>query len=66
MASNTPCIIENCDQTCKPASRFNICVRCRGRIGYAILKGPGWTTDRKRKLTMYQDRFQYLGYRRER
>lgn len=64
MTSKTNCIIENCDQTCSPRSRFNICARCRNRIGYAILKGSGWAMDRKRKLVMYQDRFQYLGYRK--
>lgn len=63
MSSNA-CIIENCDQVCKPNSRFNICVRCRGRIGYAILKGPGWTMSRKRKLALYTDRMNYLGYRK--
>jgi len=63
MSSKTNCIIENCDQTCSPRSQFNICVRCRGRIGYALLQGTGWIMKRKGKLALYTDRMQYLTYR---
>lgn len=58
------CIIDECNKMCSERSRFNICADCRGRIGYAIIKGPGWISGRKKQLTKITDRLEYLGYRK--
>jgi len=60
----TRCIVETCENVCSERSQFNICAGCRNRIGYAIIKGPGWVTTRTARLRLYADRLQYLGYRK--
>lgn len=64
-SGRTPCTIADCDKTCGPQSRYDICELCRGSIGRAIRLGPGWVLKRNSNLRRYSDRMQHLKYRRE-
>lgn len=61
------CRIQNCDQTCKPGSRFDICARCRAAICLWLKRHPSAVKKRQEDLDRYQDRFtQVPTYKKER
>ncbi len=60
------CIINGCENTISPRSHLKICALCRAGIGRWMKRRPKDIMERRRKLTMYNDRMANITTEKER